>query len=353
MKNLFFLSLFLLFSSFLSAQSEIKGTITDAETGETLIGASVLVKETAIGTVTDINGNYTLKVNAGSITVVASYVGYKSIEKDIEVKQSTIELDFALNTELEIDEVVIVADVARSRETPVAFSTITPQKLQEEIAAQDIPMVLNSTPGVYATTEGGGDGDAQVSIRGFSARNVGVLLDGVPVNDMENGHVYWSNWFGLDAVTRSIQVQRGLGASKLALPSVGGTINIITKGLDNKKEGNITQEVGSDGFVRTSFGYTSGKFGKGWGISVAGSYKRGNGWVEETWTKGFFYYLKVDRKIGQHTLSASVYGAPQSHAQRAYMLPIQNYSSKVARELGVPEEDIEAVKAMGIKYNQH
>ena len=44
---------------------------------------------------------------------------------------------------------------------------------------------------------------------------------------MENGKVYWSNWFGLDGLTKNIQVQRGLGASKLALPSVGGTINIL------------------------------------------------------------------------------------------------------------------------------
>jgi outer membrane cobalamin receptor len=130
-------------------------------------------------------------------------------------------------------------------------------------------MVLNSTPGVYATTGGGGDGDAEVTIRGFSSRNVGVLLDGVPVNDMENGQVYWSNWFGLDAVTRSIQVQRGLGASKLALPSVGGTINIITKGFDSRKEASIMQEVGSDGYVRTSFGYSSGILKNNWSITAA------------------------------------------------------------------------------------
>jgi iron complex outermembrane receptor protein len=196
-------------------------------------------------------------------------------------------------------------------------------------------MLLNKTPGVYATQQGGGDGDASVTIRGFSSRNVGVLLDGVPVNDMETGQVYWSNWFGLDGVTRSIQVQRGLGASKLALPSVGGTINIITKGLDSKKEGSVKQEVGSDGYLNTSFGYSSGTLKNGWGISAAGSYKTGNGWVNQTWTKGFFYYLKIDKKIGRHIISASAYGAPQSHGQRAYQLPIGVYDSAYAEKLGV------------------
>ena len=58
-------------------------------------------------------------------------------------------------------EVTVVADVAQSRETPVAFSNISVAKLEEELASQDLPMVLNSTPGVYATQQGGGDGDAR------------------------------------------------------------------------------------------------------------------------------------------------------------------------------------------------
>ena len=353
MKYLILISFLLIGSFSIFAQQTISGIVVDSETNETLIGANILVKGSALGTVTDTQGKYNLEIKQGSYTIIASYVGYNSIEKQIKVGNSSQMLNFNLTAELELQEVTVVTDVARSRETPVAFSTITPQKLQENIAAQDIPMVLNATPGVYATTEGGGDGDAQITIRGFSSRNVGVLLDGVPVNDMETGQVYWSNWFCLDAVTRSIQVQRGLGASKLALPSVGGTINIITKGVDAKKGGKIQQELGSDGFTRTSIGYSSGIIGNGWGISAAGSYKQGNGWVEQTWTQGFFYYLKIDKKLGTHTLSASVYGAPQSHAQRSYMLPIQHYDSDVARELGVPEEDIAAVTPVGIKYNQH
>jgi hypothetical protein len=75
---------------------------------------------------------------------------------------------------------------------------------------------------------GGGDGDARVSIRGFNSQNVQVLIDGIPMNDMFNGRVFWSNWFGLDNLTSGVQVQRGLGASKLSIPAIGGTMNILT-----------------------------------------------------------------------------------------------------------------------------
>ena len=268
----FLISLFLFITiSGYSQKFILSGKVyNNADVSEYLIGANI-VYGPGKGVITDFDGNYRLELPAGKYTISFSYVGFETLTKEINFSRNMI-LDIGLES-LTIGEVVIVADVARSRETPVAFSTITPAKLQEDLAAQDIPMILNSTPGVYATREGGGDGDAQVTIRGFSSRNVGVLLDGVPVNDMENGHVYWSNWFGLDAVTRSIQVQRGLGASKLALPSVGGTINILTKGMDSKKGGSFMQDFGADGYMRSSFGYNSGKLNNGWGISVAGSIK--------------------------------------------------------------------------------
>lgn len=94
---------------------------------------------------------------------------------------------------------------------------------------------MKMTPGVYATKQGGGFGDSRINVRGFDQKNVAVMINGIPVNDMENGWVYWSNWSGLSDATRTMQVQRGLGASKLAINSVGGTINIITKTTDAKK----------------------------------------------------------------------------------------------------------------------
>ncbi len=357
MRKILLLSVFILISivSAFAQQYTIKGQVTDASTGETLIGVNILFKE-GIGVVTDFNGNYSFKLEKGQYNIMVSYVGYNKLTKKITVN-SDATYYFALESVV-LDEIRIVADVAIARKTPVAFTNIEPKQLQENLASQDIPMILNSTPGVYATQEGGGDGDAQVTIRGFSSRNVGVLLDGVPVNDMENGHVYWSNWFGLDLVTRSIQVQRGLGASKLALPSVGGTINIITKGYENKKGGSLKQEVGSAGYTRTTVGYNTGKLKNDWSFSVAGSYKQGNGWVDQTWTKGFFYYFKVDKKIKNHLLSFSAFGAPQSHGQRSYKLPIAAYDTEYAKNIGVTQSDIDSIAYappfnQGIKYNQH
>jgi len=146
-----------------------------------------------------------------------------------------------------------------------------------------------------------------------------------------------------------------LGASKLALPSVGGTINIITRGLSSKKGGSFKQEVGSNGYLRSTFGYNTGQLKNGWGVSAAGSYKRGNGWVDNAWSKGFFYYLKIDKKIENHIISLSGYGAPQSHGQRSYKLPLAVYDSAYAESIGVKlsyDADMSSADSLMVSQNR-
>ncbi len=333
------------------SQTTLSGKVVDANTGESLIGATIVYGK-GMGTATDIDGNYTIPIHSGERSIQVSYVGYKAINKVIVIGNKPQVLDFKLKTIL-LNEVQVVADIARDRETPVAFSTIPIKKIHEELASQDIPMILNSTPGVYATQSGGGDGDARITIRGFNQRNVAVMIDGIPVNDMENGWVYWSNWFGLDAVTSKIQVQRGLGTSKIAIPSVGGTMNVLTKGTGNIAEGIIKQEVGSFGKSRTSLGYNSGRLENGWGYTLAGSYKKGNGFVDETWSEGFFYYAKIQKELGNHILSLSAMGAPQKHGQRSYKSDIATYDTSFSRSLGDTSNFSARIVNKGIAFNKH
>src|SRR6056297_104180 len=357
MKRIIFFVLIVLPGWVVSAQTVVTGAVEDGSTGEKLIGANV-VYAPGKGTVTDYNGQFTMKLEPGEYTLNISYVGYETETRQISVENRAVRLDVKLES-MQIDEVVVTADMAISRETPVAFTNVSPAKIQEELAGRDLPMILNSTPGVYATQQGGGDGDARITIRGFDQRNFAVMIDGIPVNDMENGWVYWSNWFGLDAVTRTMQVQRGLGASQLALPSVGGTINILTKGIENKRSMRIRQNIDSQGKIRTTLGFTSGKLPNGWGLTLAGSYKRGQGWVDNTFSEGWFYYAKVDKRLKNHLLTLTAMGAPQRHDQRSYTRPISAYDTSYAKELGMDIDELKEIAPgynifdMGIGYNQH
>ena len=181
---LLFSFLFFLTLSVFAQKQTVSGVVKDSLTGETIIGANIVLQGTTTGTTTDINGNFAMQLAKGKYKLQVSFIGYTSLRKDIVVSDVPLKLSFALRSAIEIEGVEVIADYAKARETPVAFTTILPARIEERLSGQDIPMLLNKTPGVYATQQGGGDGDARITIRGFNQRFVAVMLDGIPVNDM-------------------------------------------------------------------------------------------------------------------------------------------------------------------------
>ncbi len=318
----------------------VTGNIIDNVTNQPVVGAKIIISS-KYKSYTDFDGNYIIdNVPYGDYNIVVTMLSFDTIKATLVVDDKRVIYDILMGGSQEIEEMEVIGNIAQDRKTPVAVSTIGRKVLTEELGSQDIPMILNSTPGVHATQTGGGDGDARITIRGFSQRNVGVMIDGVPVNDMENGWVYWSNWFGLDAITSQIQVQRGLGATKLAMPSVGGTMNILTMNTGGKRKIKVSQEYGTGDFIRTSLSYKSGTLKNGWGILFSGSYKQGNGWVDGLNTQGGFYYLKIQKKIGNHVLSLSGFGAPQQHGQRSYRQGISYWDAEYGRNMFEGSDDL-------------
>ena len=350
MKRLAIAGLALWLSAAAWAQTgKITGVVSDAITGEALIQASVLVNGT--GVATDFDGAYTLNLPYGAYDITVQYIGYESQTRSVTVDRALVQANFKLST-IVLQEAEVIADVAIERETPVAFSNIKPVQIQEELGSQPIPMILNSTPGVYATQAGSDDNGPSISIRGFKQRNVSVLVDGIPVNDMESGAVYWNNWFGLDLVTQTMQVQRGLGASKLALPAIGGTVNIVTSGIESSRKTSVKQEVGSFGFTRTSLGHTSGRLDGGWGYTLAGSFQNRQGYFQQDYNRAFFYYVKIQKALGNHTLSISATGSPSENASRGYQQRIATHNKDFARSLFTgSEEDYERLRGYSVAYD--
>ena len=311
---------------------QIQGVVKEQSTGEPLIGA--LVSAGSTGTTTDLDGRFTLDVDS-SLPISVSFIGMETAEILSSQFGSGQPLIIELSPNITLQEVNVISDMAVGRRTPVAFSDISSIKIKEELASRDLPMILNTTPGVYATQSGGGDGDARVNIRGFNQRNVSVMVDGIPMNDMENGWVYWSNWFGLDNVTQKTQVQRGLGASKLAVPSIGGNINILTQGMDEKFNVKLSSELGNNNMMRQGFGINSGRLRGNWGVTAAFSYRTNDGWVEQLNSEQMFYFLKVQKQFDKHSFSLSAMGSPQEHQQRLGRNRLSFYDVDYALAQGV------------------
>ena len=237
-----------------------------------------------------------LDMEYGLYSLSVSMISFDPVIQIINIEKASTFLNVILGGNQELEEVKVIGNLVKEGNVPVALTKISLQKITEELGSRDLPMLLNGTAGVYATQTGGGDGDARINVRGFDQRNVGVMIDGVPVNDMENGQVYWSNWDGLGDITRYMQVQRGLGASKLSVVSVGGTMNIVTKGIDSKMGLSIKQEVNGYGLFKTSFGYSTGLLKGNWGVTVAGSRKWGSSFADASFTDAWSYFLKIQKK---------------------------------------------------------
>ena len=216
-----------------------------------------------------------------------------------------------------LQDVIVSQSVAVQRKTPVAVSTVTADEITYKLGGQEFPEILKSTPGVYVTKDGGGFGDAKINMRGFQSANVAVMVNGVPVNDMEWGGVYWSNWAGLSDVTRSMQTQRGLGASKISAPSVGGSVNIVTNGIDAKKGGTFSFGVGNDGLYNLSLSLSTGLTKNGWAMSILAAKRWGDGYIQGTNFEGYNWFVNISKRINdRHQLSLTAFGAPQKHGQR-------------------------------------
>ena len=314
-----------------AVQAQITGTVVDADSNEPLIGASVLVKGTSTGTITDIDGSFSINPETSdNCQLEIGYLGYQTIFMDVAGCNGNVGAVSVRQGYEGLEEVVItgVIDFVKDRKTPVAASVISAREIQLKLGNQEFPEILKSTPSVYTTKTGGGYGDGRISVRGFGQVNTAVIINGQPVNDMENGRVFWSNWAGLQDIASGVEIQRGLGASKLAVPSVGGTINIVTKASEATQGGFANLGVGNDGYLKTTVGYNTGANSKGLSASILLGRWQGDGYVDGTAGEGYNYLFALGWNVSEnHAINASFIGAGQWHHQRSAWLSIRDYQN--------------------------
>ena len=267
----------------------ISGVVKDASSGNAIAGANVIVEGTDLGSATDEDGNFTIEDVSPGSELTASVIGYENQS----IYADTENVVFELNREvLEMSQLEVLASRAGDK-TAVAYTDVNKEEIALRLGSQDIPLALNTVPSVYSTNQGGGAGDARINVRGFNQRNVAVMINGIPVNDMENGWVYWSNWDGVADATTSIQLQKGLSAQNLATPSIGGSMNVITDAAAQERGGSFKQELGAWGFLKSTLSYQSGLImDDKLALSATLVKKTGDGYTFGTWTDAYAYYFR-------------------------------------------------------------
>mgnify|MGYP003325116573 FL=1 len=320
-----FLLLLMLLGGFTAfAQGTVTGVVTDPELGGPLPGANVVETGTSNGAVTDFNGNFTLEVSGNSGSIDISFLGFVDQTVSFTLTNGsanlgTLTMTADANT---LAEVVLigsgVVDLAEDRKTPVAVSTITAAQIQSKTAGnREFVEAIQYTPSVYVSNQAGGFGDSQVFLRGFDQVNTAFLLNGQPINGMEDGRMYWSNWSGMADVASAVQVQRGLGSSKLAISSVGGTVNIVSKSTEKKQGGFVRMMAGNDSYFKGTVSYDTGVNENGWAFSALIDHWQGHRkFAIGTAGQGQNYLFSVGYKPNdKHAFNFLLTGAPQWHDQ--------------------------------------
>lgn len=325
--RLFLLLAILGLATGVNAQKSISGRLTDLSTGEPIEGASIQWKKQHTGTISNAQGKFNLVQSPKDSILEIDHISY--MEKVVKINQGStpgfLELKLTLK-QVGLNEVNIISSYIQDRETPVSISNISQITIEREMGSGEYPEIMKMVPGVYATKLGGGTGDSRISIRGFQQENLGLLLNGVPVSSVENGLVYWSNWAGLGDATQNIQVQKGLGASKVAVNSVGGTINIITKTTEAEKGGVLRHSFTNYGNQKTSLSLSTGLSDKGLAVTFLGSRTSGPGYIDATAVDAWAWFISVSKQINpRHLLVFTGMGAPERHGQRTYGLTQEQY----------------------------
>ena len=321
------LFLLLISTNLFSQNFSLKGTITNKESNQPVQNCNIIIQELKTGTISNSFGHYEIpNIPKGNYSIQCSFIGFETITKFISINES-LTIDFQLVTEdILLNETIVKSSMPKLRETPIAFAEKNSTDLEQTLGTQDVPFLLNSTPSLYVSSQGGGTGDLRLNMRGFAQNNLAIMVNGVPVNNPENGEVYWSNWSGISDVVSSVQAQRGLGANPYTSSAVGGLINIQTYGVGNREEFlKLRTEFGSDNFRKETISFNKSIISNNLFITALFSKKDWDGYADQTWLKEYTYYLAVGGILGNNSLEFKIIGSPQEHGQRLTMLPIETW----------------------------
>ncbi len=224
------LLLILLLSSFthVHAQNDamISGKILSTEK-EIVDFATVYLKGTNYGCVTNQQGIYHLKAPAGDYTLVVSAIGYQTVEKTVKLfNENRTRLNITITPQnTELDEVVIVSN-GISRLKRSAFNAVALDTKALQNSTQNLSEALVQAPGMKIRESGGVGSDMQLMMDGFSGKHIKIFIDGVPQEGV--GSSFSLNNIPVNYAER-IEVYKGVVPVGFGTDAIGGVINIITK----------------------------------------------------------------------------------------------------------------------------
>jgi len=303
----------------------IEGSIKDGQTGDPLPGVEIRLLRTSA--FSDESGAFRLTTTTDASDAVLSITrtGYGNIDTLVNLSSGTVTIGTVnLVAQAGVDQF--------SGEEVISTVTLSSDEDGND-GSQNIAGVLTASNDVFVSTAAFGFSAARFRIRGYDSDNNLIYLNNIPVNDQEDGFVFWNAWGGLNDAVRSRNNSIGLQPSEFSFGGVGGSVAIDTRASSHRKQLRVSYALSNRTYRHRLMATYSTGMKNGWALTLSGSRR----WADEGYVPGtsydaWSYFLSLDRKINdRHTINLTALGAPiirgrsTSSVQEVYDLTGTNF----------------------------
>ena len=298
------------------------GNVYDAENNKPVPSVYVKLFNPVKIAYTDRNGKFMFPdLNKGKYKIEFSRIGYQPQTREIKFPLSE-KLTIFLKPESYIIEGIQITETrAKEQETPITFSNIPQTTIRENNFGQEIPLFLNEIPNVFSYSETGSNvGYSNLKVRGFDQKHIGVMINGIPLNDPEDHQVYWVNMPDFAETTSDIQFQRGVGSSLYGISTFGGSLNMETSNISVPEKIETFANYGT--YKTIKFGAKLNKnFWKNYKLNLRLSKISSDGYRDNSASSMWSFFTNVSRLGERSVTELNIYGGNEKTHASWYAAP--------------------------------
>lgn len=288
-----------------NAQSVLKGKVTDAE-GKPLFGTTIQINETSLGAIADGGGEYEFSnLKAGDYTLLFSYLGMEPVKKEVTLSGIVV-LDIVMQSASYVSEGITITAVRAEEDEPVSQVTRGLKTIEANFQGQDAGFLLEKlSPSIVTYSESGTNFSnySGFRLRGMDQTRVNMTLNGVPLNDMIDQGVFFSNFTDFGNSIQSVQIQRGAGTSSNGTSSYAGSINFESINVyDTVPSAQVQLTGGSFNTFRASAEVQTGKMENNLAFYARYAGMTSDGYRDNTGTDSRSFFFSGAYFAKKHTL---------------------------------------------------
>ncbi len=315
MKRLFTITCFFWATTFAFGQTFIlQGKVY--KNNQALPGVNISIKGTDQGQVSNFEGEFKFELPKGKYTLIFSYGGQKKRTITLTTDQ-TITVDMT-DVHTQLGAVFLTAFRVETG-SPVTYSNMSSQEINERNLGQSIPTLMRYMPNVVTTSDAGtGVGYTGMRVRGTGSRGINVTINGIPMNDAESQSTIWVDLGDFSNAVENLQLQRGVGTSSNGAGAFGASINVLTDKVTPEPSAEITNTYGSYNTHKHQIKFNTGFIDQHFAFTGNFSLLKSEGYRDRSASNLKSYFLQGVYKNENTLVKALAFGGREKTDQAYY-----------------------------------